>query len=41
MYTEAADCISFGLRSGRRALQIRYKPYRKEWWRGLQVIMPE
>ena len=26
---------------GRRALDIRYKPYRKERWWGVQVIMPE
>ena len=30
----------FGL-SGRRALYARYKPYRKERCRGVQVIMPE
>ena len=28
-------------KSGRRALYIRYKPYRKERCRGVQVIMPE
>ncbi len=27
--------------SGRRALYVRYKPYRKERWWGLVVIMPE
>ena len=27
--------------SGRRALYGRYKPYRKERWWGLVVIMPE
>jgi hypothetical protein len=26
---------------GRRAHQVRYKPYRKERWWGLVVIMPE
>ena len=26
---------------GRRALDIRYKPYRKERWWGQEVIMPE
>ncbi len=27
--------------SGRRALYVRYKPYREERCRGVQVIMPE
>ncbi len=27
--------------SGRRALYIRYEPYRKERCRGVQAIMPE
>ena len=41
-YTEAVDVQS--LRAsyvGRRALYVRYKPYRKERWWGVQVIMPE
>ena len=29
------------MQSGRRALYVRYKPYRKERCRGVQVIMPE
>ena len=27
-------------RSGRRAFHIRYKPDCKDWWRGMEVIMP-
>ena len=35
--TEAVESAMIG----RRALKIRYEPYRKERWRGLQVLMPE
>ena len=35
--TEAVESVMIG----RRALEIRYKPYRKERCWGLQVIMPE
>ena len=37
--TEAVGSL-FGA-SGRRALYVRYKPYRKERCWGVQVIMPE
>ena len=37
--TEAVECQAIDI--GRRALWIRYKPYRKERWWGLVVIMPE
>ena len=35
--TEAVESV----RIGRRALKIRYEPYRKERCRDLQVLMPE
>jgi hypothetical protein len=41
-YTEAIGVVILRDRaSGRRALYVRYKPYRKERWWGLVVIMPE
>ena len=41
-YTEAVDSSDLRVYSnGRRALDVRYKSYRKERWWGVQVIMPE
>ena len=39
-YTEAVGCTLIRC-SGRRALYVRYEPYRKERCWGVQVIMPE